>query len=141
LLSFVLARAHRRNQLYINEVVLGTLFGVLIGPYVLDALNPRAWIIYPNTITLEVMRIVLGVRLFAIGVDLPTSYMWKHRRGLFVMVLPTMIIGWFLVAGAPDSSVDGNNTHSSARFHKNSVSSPWRGVVPGNSSLSDAYRP
>lgn len=87
-------------QLYINEVVLGTLFGVIIGPYVADIFNPRSWVNHSDAITLEVMRVVLGVGLFAIGVELPKSYMWRHVNGLLVMVVPTMAIGWVIVAGA-----------------------------------------
>jgi NhaP-type Na+/H+ or K+/H+ antiporter len=50
-------------------------------------------------ITLEVMRVVLAIGLFAIGVELPASYMGKHVRGLVVLVVPTMAIGWLVVAG------------------------------------------
>ena len=45
------------------------------------------------------MRVVLAVGLFAIGVELPESYMMKHVRGLVVLVIPTMAIGWIIVAG------------------------------------------
>lgn len=43
---------------------------------------------------------VLAIGLFAIGVELPGSYMAKHVKGLVVLVVPTMAIGWFVVAGA-----------------------------------------
>lgn len=42
---------------------------------------------------------VLAVGLFAIGVELPGPYMKEHVRGLLVLVVPTMAIGWFVVAG------------------------------------------
>jgi sodium/hydrogen antiporter len=45
------------------------------------------------------MRIVLATGLFAIGVELPRSYMAKHTKGLAAMVIPTMAIGWLVVAG------------------------------------------
>jgi NhaP-type Na+/H+ or K+/H+ antiporter len=45
------------------------------------------------------MRVVLATGLFAIGVELPKSYMAKHAKSLLVMVIPTMTIGWFIVAG------------------------------------------
>jgi sodium/hydrogen antiporter len=44
------------------------------------------------------MRIVLATGLFAIGVELPKSYMAKHAKGLSIMVVPTMAIGWIIVA-------------------------------------------
>jgi sodium/hydrogen antiporter len=89
--------------LYINEVVLGTLFGVIIGPYVANVFDPRSWGSTGDRITLEVMRVVLATGLFAIGVELPKSYMRDHVRGLLVMVVPTMCFGWAIVAGTCSS--------------------------------------
>ncbi|KAI0051221.1 hypothetical protein FA95DRAFT_1554803 [Auriscalpium vulgare] len=44
------------------------------------------------------MRIVLATGLFAIGVELPQSYMAKHVKSLLVMVVPTMAFGWVVSA-------------------------------------------
>ena len=65
--------------------------------------NPRSWGGDLNTITLEVMRITLAAGLFAIGVELPQSYLAKHAKGLLVMVVPTMAFGWLVVAGVSQS--------------------------------------
>jgi len=45
------------------------------------------------------MRIVLAIGLFAVGVELPRSFMRDHAKGLSVMVIPTMAIGWIIVTG------------------------------------------
>jgi sodium/hydrogen antiporter len=45
------------------------------------------------------MRLTLAVGLFAIGVELTKSYLAKHARGLLILVVPTMVIGWIIVAG------------------------------------------
>ncbi|KAI0712951.1 Sodium/hydrogen exchanger family-domain-containing protein [Cerioporus squamosus] len=87
-----------KEKLYINEVVLGTAIGVIFGPYCANIFNPRSWGGDINTITLEVMRVTLAAGLFAIGVELPQSYLWDHARGLLVMVVPTMAFGWLVVA-------------------------------------------
>jgi NhaP-type Na+/H+ or K+/H+ antiporter len=92
-------RVTRPSQLYINEVVLGTLFGIIVGPYVADIFNPRSWSKYEHETTLEVMRVVLATGLFAIGVELPKAYLQEHSRGLLVMVVPTMAFGWLVVGG------------------------------------------
>ncbi|KAL1744680.1 Cation/H+ exchanger, partial [Schizophyllum fasciatum] len=84
--------------LYINEVVLGTLFGILMGPHCADVFDPREWGEVTSSVTLEFMRIVLATGLFAIGVELPRNYMWKHAKGLLALVVPTMAIGWVIVA-------------------------------------------
>lgn len=87
-----------REKLYISEVVVGTIFGIIIGPYCANAFDPRGWTSDTTSITLEVMRVVLAIGLFAIGVELPESYMLRHVRGLIALVVPTMAIGWFIVA-------------------------------------------
>ncbi|EGO25353.1 hypothetical protein SERLADRAFT_465372 [Serpula lacrymans var. lacrymans S7.9] len=86
-----------KDKLYINEVLLGTGFGILIGPHVAGIFDPRSWG-SDSRITLEVMRVVLATGLFTIGVELPKSYMWDHMKGLLVMVVPTMAFGWVLIA-------------------------------------------
>ncbi|KAE9398866.1 Sodium/hydrogen exchanger [Gymnopus androsaceus JB14] len=91
-----------KEKLYLNEVVLGTTFGILIGPHVGNIFNPRSWSSSSSisqNITLEVMRIVLATGLFAIGIELPKNYMWKHAKGLLTMVIPTMAVGWLVVGG------------------------------------------
>ena len=87
-------------QLYMNEVLLATVCGILFGPYYANIFNPRAWGGDINVITLEVMRITLAAGLFAIGVELPRSYLAHHAKGLLIMVVPTMAFGWLIVASA-----------------------------------------
>ncbi|KAL4255079.1 Na(+)/H(+) exchanger family protein [Pleurotus pulmonarius] len=88
-----------KEKLYINEVVLGTAFGILMGPLVANIFDPRSWGAASNMITLEVMRVVLAIGLFAIGIELPKSYLARHINGLLVLVIPTMAFGWPVVAG------------------------------------------
>ncbi|KAH9851411.1 Sodium/hydrogen exchanger family-domain-containing protein [Lenzites betulinus] len=87
-----------KEKLYINEVVLGTLCGVIFGPYCANVFNPRTWGDDTNVITLEVTRITLAAGLFAIGIELPNSYLAQHAKSLLVMVVPTMAFGWLVGA-------------------------------------------
>ncbi|CAK5263635.1 unnamed protein product [Mycena citricolor] len=84
--------------LYINEVILGTAFGIIVGPHCANIFDPRSWGPSTNAITLEVMRVILATGLFAIGVELPGSYMKRHARGLAVLVVPTMALGWLTIS-------------------------------------------
>jgi hypothetical protein len=70
-----------------------------MGPHVVNAFDPRAWGPSTNTMTLEVTRVVLTTSLFAIGIELPQAYMAKNAKGLIAMVVPTMAVGWVIVAG------------------------------------------
>ncbi|PBK89575.1 Sodium/hydrogen exchanger [Armillaria gallica] len=87
-----------KDKLFISEVVLGTAFGALVGPYGWGIFDPHSWG-SSHKVTLEVMRIVLAIGLFTIGVELPRNYMARHAKGLLVMVVPTMAFGWVTVAG------------------------------------------
>jgi sodium/hydrogen antiporter len=70
-----------------------------MGPHCANIFDPRAWGDVTQKITLEVMRVVLATGLFAIGVELPQSYLADHAKGLLIMVVPTMAFGWLVVAG------------------------------------------
>ncbi|TBU30277.1 Sodium/hydrogen exchanger family-domain-containing protein [Dichomitus squalens] len=87
-----------KEKLFVNEVVLGTACGIIFGPHGFSIFNPRSWGGDLNVITLEVMRITLAAGLFAIGVELPKSYLLDHAKSLLVMVVPTMAFGWLVVA-------------------------------------------
>ncbi|CAK5278228.1 unnamed protein product [Mycena citricolor] len=87
-----------KEKLYINEVILGTAFGIIVGPHCANIFDPRSWGSSTNDITLEVMRVILATGLFAIGVELPGSYMKRHARGLAVLVVPTMALGWLTIS-------------------------------------------
>ncbi|PFH50973.1 hypothetical protein AMATHDRAFT_192267 [Amanita thiersii Skay4041] len=97
--AFSMISLFAREKLYLNEVILGTAFGVLMGPHVAGVFDPRSWTKEVDAVTLEVMRVVLATGLFAIGVELPRSYMAKHAKSLLVMIVPTMAIGWIIVGG------------------------------------------
>ncbi|KZS92704.1 Sodium/hydrogen exchanger [Sistotremastrum niveocremeum HHB9708] len=86
------------KQLYLGECVLATAFGIAIGPYGADIFNPRSWG-STDQVTLEVMRFVLATGVFAIGVELPGSYMASNWRSLVFLIVPLMTFGWFISAG------------------------------------------
>ena len=88
-----------------SEVVIGTWFGILMGPLCAGIFDPRSWTVDSNRVTLEVMRIVLVINLFAAGVHLPEKYMYTDIKGFMTLVVPTMTIGWFIVAGQSESNL------------------------------------
>ncbi|KAJ7101137.1 Sodium/hydrogen exchanger family-domain-containing protein [Mycena epipterygia] len=68
-----------KEKLYINEVILGTIFGIVVGPHCAGIFDPRSWGKDTDAITLEVMRVILAT-------------------GLLILVVPTMAFGWVTVA-------------------------------------------
>ncbi|THH04515.1 hypothetical protein EW145_g5463 [Phellinidium pouzarii] len=92
-----------REKLYIGEAPLAFVFGVIIGPYCANLIDPRSWgggsDETVNTITLEVTRVILAVGVFAIGVELPKAYMARHWKSLAFLLFPVMTWGWLVSAG------------------------------------------
>lgn len=92
-----------REKLYIGEACWAFLFGVIIGPYGANLIDPRTWAghdgVVSNAITLEFTRVVLAIGVFAIGVELPKAYMARHWKSLFFLLFPVMTWGWFVSAG------------------------------------------
>ena len=126
-----------------NEVVLGTGFGVIMGPHCANIFDPRSWGDQTQRVTLEVMRIVLATGLFAIGVELPRSYMADHAKGLLVMVVPTMAFGWLIVAGMRNNLCITLSPHvyNYNRDCIRSLCAHQLYLLPRYCSLSDANRP
>lgn len=69
--------------------------GIIFGPVALNLFNPFTW---GNTdqITLELARVVLIVQVFAVGVELPKAYMWRHWKSLAILLGPVMAYGWLI---------------------------------------------
>ena len=63
------------------------------GPYGANIIDPRSWgdsDEATNTLTLEFTRIVIAIGVFAVGVELPKKYMYRHWRSLFFLLVPVM---------------------------------------------------
>lgn len=94
---FMLCSLFVKEKLYIGEATVATLTGVIFGPHAANLFNPLSW---GNTdqITLECSRIVLVVQCFAVGVELPKSYMERHWRSVVTLLLPVMTYGWLITS-------------------------------------------
>lgn len=82
-----------KERLYIGEATVATICGIIFGPHAAGLIDPGTW---GNTdqITLEFSRIVLVVQCFAVGVELPRSYMERHWRSVTFLLIPVMTFGW-----------------------------------------------
>ncbi|KAJ3562772.1 hypothetical protein NP233_g9364 [Leucocoprinus birnbaumii] len=87
------------EKMFVNKAVLGVGFGILMGLLCAGIFDLRSWGSDSTRIMLEIMRVVLATGIFAIGANLLKMYMYKHLKGLLAMVVPTMAIGWVIVAG------------------------------------------
>jgi len=66
----------------------------LLGPYGTNIFDPRSWGNSTNesinNITLEFTRVVIAIGVFAVGVELPKKYMYRHWKSLFFLLVPVM---------------------------------------------------
>ena len=94
---FMLCSLVIKEKFYIGEATVATICGVIFGPHAANLINPFTW---GNTdqITLEFSRIVLVVQCFAVGVELPKSYMERHWRSVVFLLLPVMTFGWLMTS-------------------------------------------
>ncbi|EQL37841.1 CPA1 family monovalent cation:H+ antiporter [Blastomyces dermatitidis ATCC 26199] len=94
---FMLCSLFVKEKLYIGEATVATLCGVIFGPHAADLFDPISWG-NVDKITLECSRIVLVVQCFAVGVELPKSYMERHWRSVVLLLLPVMTWGWLITS-------------------------------------------
>nr|O42701.1 RecName: Full=Na(+)/H(+) antiporter 2 [Zygosaccharomyces rouxii]BAA24268.1 Zsod22p [Zygosaccharomyces rouxii] len=94
---FSLVSLFVKEQLYIGESMVASIFGLIVGPHCLNWFNPLSW---GNTdsITLEISRILLCLQVFAVSVELPRKYMLKHWVSVTMLLVPVMTSGWLVIA-------------------------------------------
>ncbi|OAV88514.1 hypothetical protein PTTG_02562 [Puccinia triticina 1-1 BBBD Race 1] len=100
IVGFGFFSAFIKEKLDIAESIISVLFGILLGPYVTGLFDPRSWNDGRsfNQLTLELSRIVIALSVFAVGLDLPRAYMFRHWRSLAWLIGPAMLFGWLISA-------------------------------------------
>ena len=79
LVLYALFSALIRNRLHLSEPPLATLVGILFGPRCLKVFDPQEWG-WEDDITQEMARVIVGVQVFAVGVELPKAYFSRHWK-------------------------------------------------------------
>lgn len=94
---FMLCSLFIKEKLYIGEATVATICGIIFGPQAANLINPLEWG-NVDQVTLEFSRIVLVVQCFAIGVELPKSYMERHWQSVVYLLVPVMTWGWLVTS-------------------------------------------
>ncbi|WBW71124.1 plasma membrane/prospore membrane sodium ion/proton antiporter Nhe1/Sod2 [Schizosaccharomyces osmophilus] len=87
-----------REKLLVGEATLGSVVGLIFGPHAANLINPKSWG-NMEYVTIEICRMVINVRVFASGVELPVAYFQHHFQSIFVMLSIIMTFGWLVSAG------------------------------------------
>ncbi|PKY41739.1 hypothetical protein RhiirA4_315068 [Rhizophagus irregularis] len=132
-----------KQRLYLSEALICLFVGVILGPYVLQVINPYKW---GNTdfITREFTRIVIAIQVMAAGVALPKAYLWRELRSLAILLVPVMIWMWLLEALMIASCVTPTdpvlaNCVVSGRFAEKHVPNHVRHIISAESAANDGF--
>ncbi|EST07866.1 Cation/H+ exchanger [Kalmanozyma brasiliensis GHG001] len=95
LLSYVV-----KERLYLSEPLLAVTAGIIVGPYVLDWVDPTSWgnAEETNYVTYTFTRIVVGIQVLFCGISLPKAYLWREKLSLSILLFGIMTTAWFATA-------------------------------------------
>ncbi|KAI9817414.1 MAG: hypothetical protein M1827_001023 [Pycnora praestabilis] len=113
LILYALFSQFIRNRLHLSEPPLALLVGIIFGPRGAGIIDPRSWGFEDNMYahsfsttsiqtnrlipsTQEAARVIVGVQVFAVGVELPKHYFNRHWKSVGMMLGPVMAFGWVI---------------------------------------------
>ena len=71
--------------------------GIAFGPRGANLLSPQRWGLEDN-ITQEATRVIVGLQVFTVGVELPKLYFRRHWKSVGMMLGPVMTFSWLITA-------------------------------------------
>ncbi|KAI1294100.1 Cation/H+ exchanger [Xylaria venustula] len=87
---------------YLGEALPALFIGVLLGPVTAKFLDPERWgSAAPGqepSITLGVMRVMIGIQLVIAGYQLPAKFLQWRRREIAVCLIPVMTLMWLFTS-------------------------------------------
>ncbi|KAK5117030.1 hypothetical protein LTR62_006751 [Meristemomyces frigidus] len=113
LITYTLFASFIRNRLHLSEPPIALLLGILLGPRVLGFLTPNTCGVngcageadglggwgWGDNVMQEATRVIVGIQVFSVGVELPKYYASRHWKSVAMMLGPVMAFGWLVCAG------------------------------------------
>ena len=89
-----------KERMYLSEPLLAVTVGIVIGPHVLNWVDPYSWAddTIINEVTYEISRLVIAVQVLFTGIALPEKYLRREWKSLSVLLLVIMTTAWFITA-------------------------------------------
>lgn len=97
LILYALFSQFIRNRLHLSEPPLATLVGIILGPQGIHLIDPAKWG-SADKIMHESTRVIVGVQVFAVGVELPKAYFARHWKSVGMLLGPVMTFSWLISA-------------------------------------------
>lgn len=98
---YALFTHHIRNTLHLSEPPIATLYGILLGPLLLNILSPSSSPGLDNdNFTQEFTRLILAIQCFAVGIQLPAHWFLvrSHYLSIFSFLVPIMSYSWLVAS-------------------------------------------
>ncbi|KAJ2654124.1 hypothetical protein IWW48_006303 [Coemansia sp. RSA 1200] len=83
-----------KERLYLSETLLATAFGIAIGPYALNWVDPSGWSSDEKALSQEFSRYALAIKVMIAGVTLPKKYFMREWKSMGMLLLPVMSVMW-----------------------------------------------
>ncbi|RYP67844.1 hypothetical protein DL771_007021 [Monosporascus sp. 5C6A] len=87
-----------KQKWYLGEALPAMLIGIALGPIAAKFLDATKWGSaaedQQNTITLGLMRVMIGVQLVIAGFQLPAQYLSQRWKEMLICLLPIMTVMW-----------------------------------------------
>lgn len=86
--------------LTLSEPPLAVLYGIILGPAVLNILIPKHWGVKDedDEIVQEITRVIVAIQCFAVGIELPKEYFKRHWKSVLYFLGPIMAFSWAITA-------------------------------------------
>ncbi|KAJ1949683.1 hypothetical protein EC988_004673 [Linderina pennispora] len=85
-----------KERLFLSETLLAMVYGIIIGPQVLNWVDPVHWSSNEFQLTQEFSRYCLAIEVMIAGVTLPKKYLLKEWKPMTILLLPIMSIMWLI---------------------------------------------
>lgn len=145
-----------KERLYLSDTLCAMVFGIIIGPKVINLVDPRLWEDSEYKVTYAFAELVIAIQIMAAGIALPARF-WRVRwKSVSILLGPIMIWMWLitsllvwgiigcpwliaLVIGACTAPTDPilANAIVSGRFAEKYISIPVRNLLSGESAVND----
>ncbi|KAJ1961512.1 hypothetical protein GGI12_003210 [Dipsacomyces acuminosporus] len=85
-----------KERLFLSESLLAMVYGIIVGPQVLNWVNPGTWTDDVNQLTLEFSRYALAIEVMIAGVTLPMKYVVHEWKSMLMLLLPVLSVMWLI---------------------------------------------
>ncbi|PWN50292.1 hypothetical protein IE53DRAFT_298146, partial [Violaceomyces palustris] len=88
-----------KERLFLGEAPIAVLLGICLGPYGLGKVlgwNESDGDQLNDDVSLAMSRVVIGIQLTLVGVQLPYKYPWLEFTSLFMLLVPVMTLMWLV---------------------------------------------